>query len=227
MKSLPIYATLLIVVLTASSVTSADALPPEQRVRLPGEQVVSVAGTRYGVPGAYELTVTYETGTAANGFGALLVHSQPSGTLLLAHYSPDASLSRKLRKEVRSALVSTRAPLVQMEQTVHLPFDPLVTQDRRITVTLTSGHERHLLADGVVSMENFAFSTYFYPEVLVNTNRTEHLFSREVTTQSCPVGTIEHCCEGGNNCPKQCVCCNGPSFYCDLISCTAPECLDE
>lgn len=216
------------ILLTVLMLAAASAEAQPGRPRLPGEQLVSVSGVRYGVGGVYELTLAYDPGPDTGRFSALMVQAQPSGTVLLALQIPGSMLPEDLEPLFKSALVSTLAPLGKVDQTVRVPFDPLVTQDSRIAVTLVHSGKKYLVADGSVPLDNFSFTTYFKPAALLGDHPSAGVLSKgfEVGAQSCDEGLIEHCCSGGNNCQKQCVCCQGPSFFCNLILCSAPECLD-
>jgi len=197
------------------------------RERGPGEQVVSVSGMRY-VGNVYELSVAYDPGSDAGYFAALIVEARPSGTVLLALQNPNAVLPDRLQGVLGSALAITEVPLGSVSQTVRVPFDPMITQDTRVAVTLVRAGKSYLLADGSVSIEDFSFSTYFRPRVVTNEPPAKGMLAKDFdfTAQSCPGSMIEHCCSGGNGCSQQCVCCQGPSFFCNLITCAAPECLD-
>lgn len=212
-------------------VTSLVLVPPpaaEARERQPGEHSVQLSGTWSPLDGAYALRVEYDSGTTPGVFQAMLVHAQPSGTLLMSQHSPHARLSQKLGQKFSGALMSVNASLDQFAHSALLPYDPRGQNDNRITVTLIRNGESILLANGRVNVEDFSFTTYFRPEYLGRDalGESPRLMKRfDFVQQSCGAEQIEHCCSG-TNCPKQCTCCDGPGFFCDLINCTEPECRD-
>lgn len=196
----------------------------QERTRQPGEHSVTVSGVRSPAGDGFSLKVEYDGGASPGIYQAVLVRAEPSGTLLLAQHSPNARFRTKARSEFAGALASINAPLDHTRHAVFLPYDPLVMGDSRITVTLIKNGESLLLADGVVGLEDFSFTSYFRPEHLGKP--TIGLKGFDFEQQSCPGNMVEHCCSGGSGCPRQCVCCHGPSFFCNLITCEPPECLD-
>lgn len=218
MRGRPLRIAVLLVVAALVLVTSATA-----RDRQPGEQAVRVSGALSPVGDGYTLNVEYDAGTNPGFYQAIMVRAQPSGTLLMAQYSPDTRLGRKLRQDFSGALVSINATLDTFTHSAFLPYNPLMLGDNRVTVTLVRNGKAILLSDGQVDVGDFSFTTYFHPEYLGQPTPPNGLFFKG----ECPPNQIMHCCEGGNNCEKQCVCCQGPSFFCNLITCEEPTCLDH
>lgn len=142
---------------------------------------------------AFRLDLAYGASAPLTG-QALLVFAEPSHSLLLAHVEP----SYQGAEDFGEALALMRGPSDGFRHSVTLPYHPLT--DRRIVVVLKDGiGQEWLIADAMVNLRSFDFSTSFAGGPIA-------------------AAVYHHCCRGPR-CSQMCIDCDTPEFTCDLIDC--------
>lgn len=195
---------------TLPAAQSAEGLKPR----------VAIAGRSIPETGGLWLEVEYEAGAAGGAFDALLVYSKPSSTLLHLHYDRARLSSSALAIEdhLSTALSTATGSMRAFSHSIALIENPLAEGDDRIAVVMMRKGNAFLVSDAAVNSEQFNFSTRF---PIIDGDKT---ISTGEFTGNCGIGEWEHCC-GGPRCIFGCICCDGPSFCCNLITC-ALECGD-
>lgn len=157
--------------------------------------VLKVAGVFGQGAGRSAFRLDFTAGLSQPAGEALLVFAEPSHVLLLAHVDP----SFQGPDDFRDALALMRAPSDSFRHSVTLPYHPLT--DKRILVVLkdNDGRER-VVADALVNLHSFDFSTSFAGDLVSGSTK------------------YHHCCRGPR-CSDMCIDCDTPEFTCDLIDC--------
>ena len=157
-------------------------------------KVAGAFGQGAGKP-TFRLDLTYGTDSSHPAGQALLVFAEPSHSLLLAHVDP----SYHGPADFREAFALMRGPAGAFRHSVTLPYHPLT--DQRIAVVLKgSDGQEWVVADAMVNLRSFEFSTSFEGDPITSSAK------------------YHHCCRGPR-CSQMCIDCDTPDFTCDLIEC--------